>query len=208
SNPVFAREWRERSVEIIHQKIVPAIGEYRVDFRGFRDAPQHLQRKPADPDESGFPVLLNLPQRGYRLFDNLPFVTELDIVREQKIHVIRSQPPERFIDAGADSLRRKVEFIRAISAAFGREHNLVPPAFERFAKTGLGKRDPIVWRNVEEIDPGIDGAMHGSHALARIGLPEYIAERRRAKSKPGNLQPGLSERSIVHRNSPFASISP
>ena len=77
---------------------------------------ERLHRVAADADEPHLPLLLQLPQGGDRLLDNLRHVDELDVVAEADVEMLHAHPVQADVDALDHPPGRKVEVGPVVAA--------------------------------------------------------------------------------------------
>src|SRR6478672_1354688 len=104
------------------KQAVAAVGQDRVDRKLLCHRLQHFERQAGYSDKSGLTLVLDITKRRKCLVDNLAPITELDVMHEQHIHVVRLQTCKRLVDALVDPGTGKVEVLETVAPALRRQH--------------------------------------------------------------------------------------
>src|SRR3569623_34148 len=72
------------------------------------------------------------------------------------------------------------------------------PALQSLSPARFRKGEAVVRRNIEEVDPLIDGPVDGPYSFPGIHPSEDIPQRRSSKSQDGDFKISLSELSASH----------
>ena len=124
-NPLAFGKGCQDIVHIGNHEVIAAVSKNGVNRHSFRDPDQCLERVAGNADEPGFPLLLYLTHRGDGLVDDLLYISKLNIVRLEQVHIVGLKPPQRLVNAAGNSLSREVEVLQAVAAALGAEHHFV-----------------------------------------------------------------------------------
>jgi hypothetical protein len=126
--------------------------------------------------------LLHRPQRGNGLVRYLPHGAELDVVALDQVDVVDAESLHAVAHAAGDALGGEVEDIVAVPANLGGQHVTGPiDAARRLARHGLGSGQPVIRRDVEDVDPGVEGGVHGGDTVQLGEGAADPAERRCAE---------------------------
>ena len=82
----------------------------------------------------------------------------------------------------------------------GGEHHFVAPPLERAADDLLAAAERVLVGGVDEVDPGVERAMHHPVALALVGVAP-LAEHHRAEAELADDDAGATERAVSHSSS-------
>src|SRR5438876_6289743 len=173
--------------------------QHAVHVGPIADEPEDFLRITAEADEAHLALPLNLPERGQGLIDDLPHVHELNVVTEEDVEVIGTEPMQADIDAFGHAPRGEIEVRQIIAAQFGAEGETVARrvaqgnAEEHFAHPA-----PVKRRGVDEVEPAIERDADAAQRLVETDLAELLPERRRAEAEDRELESGTTKGARFH----------
>jgi len=197
-------EGRKMFVHVVNQQVVAAVGKNGVNERLAGDVAKDFELEAGDADVTRLAALLGLAHGGNGFFDDLAAVAELNVVYLEEVDIVALEPAQRFIDARLDAAGRKIEAAGIITAALGRQQDLLAFSRQRRAKALFSESASVVGSDVEVIDSVVDGVTHGPLSFHGIDFSKLIAEGRRAKAEQGWLEGGAAEFAVSHRMAGWA----
>src|SRR5687767_3541728 len=107
-------------------------------------------------------------ERGQGFIHDLVVVSELDVVALDQVEIVDPQADEAVLNAAFGARFREIVVATrfAIAADFrGEVIAIASHALERATEIQLGERATVSGRNVDEIDPTIEGGMDGGDTV-------------------------------------------
>ena len=178
---------------------VLVVREHAVDIDLVADEPEDLHRVTAEADEPHLAGLLNFPQGGNRLVDDLLHRHELDVVAQHDVEVIRPQPVQRDVDTFRDALGRELEVPQVIPPQFrAKQVAVARDATQGNPQQDLAHPAPVERRGVDEVQPAFEGHSHAGQGLVQLHAAKLLTEGGGSEAEDRKLQAGAAQRTSLH----------
>ena len=93
----------------------------------------------------------------------------------------------------------QVRLVPVVHAELGDDDRLVPARAERLAERALGRAHAVALGGVEAVDAEVERPPDGARELGLLDLPVAAADLPAAEADGRDVEPGPSERSMLHR---------
>jgi hypothetical protein len=159
------------------------------------------RRERGGADVADLALVDEVRQRAQRLLDVGVRLGTMDLV---EVDPVGLEPPQGVLDLADDPAPRVAELVGVVAhraVHLGREHDVVAAPGERLADDLLRLAARVDVGGVDEVDPGVEGAVDDLDALVVVRVAP-APEHHRAEAQRGHLDAGAGERAAVHRPEP------
>ncbi len=136
-------------------------------------------------------------ERRQRVLDVGPGVGSVHLV---EVDVVGAEAAQRVLDLAGDPAAAVAGAVRSLPhrpVELRRQHHVVATSGERLADDRLGLAARVHVGGVDEVDPGVEGAMDDRHAVVVVPVA-HRPEHHGAEAQLADLDPGVPQRPRAH----------